>query len=80
MQSIENAGFRIGKLVDKRKLDDSHPFGVMYQLVQTLTLAVMSETTVLLSRLSEKRRGTTMAGIAQHRDEMPERGGGSGAS
>ncbi|MEJ7808068.1 MAG: DUF695 domain-containing protein, partial [Telluria sp.] len=56
-QSIENAGFRIGKLLENRKAGDSHPFGVAYQLVQTPTLAVMSETTALLSRLSEKNGG-----------------------
>lgn len=57
IQSIENAGFRIGKLLDNRKAGDSHPFGVEYQLVQTPTLAVMSETTALLSKLSEKNAG-----------------------
>ena len=56
-QSIENAGFRIGKLLENRKAGDSHPFGVVYQLVQTPTLAVMSETTALLSKLSEKNAG-----------------------
>ena len=56
-QSIENAGFRIGKLLDNRKAGDAHPFGVAYQLVQTPTLAVMSETTALLTRLSEKNAG-----------------------
>jgi hypothetical protein len=56
-QAIENAGFRIGKLLDNRKAGDSHPFGVVYQLAQTPTLAVMTETTALLSRLSEKNAG-----------------------
>jgi hypothetical protein len=56
-QAIENAGFRIGKLLDKRTPGDSHPFGVVYQLAQTPTLAVMSETTALLSRLSERNAG-----------------------
>ncbi len=56
-QSIENAGFRIGKLLDNRKAGDSHPFGVVYQLMQAPTLAAMSETTALLSRLSEKNAG-----------------------
>jgi hypothetical protein len=56
-QSIENAGFRIGKLLDNRKAGDSQPFGVEYRLTQTPTLAVMSETTALLTRLSEKNAG-----------------------
>ncbi len=56
-QSVEKAGFRIWKLLDNRKPGDSHPFGVVYQLVQTPTLAVMSETTALLSKLSEKNAG-----------------------
>ena len=56
-QAIEHAGFRIGKLLDNRKAGDTYPFGVAYQLMQTPTLAVMSETTALLSKLSEKNSG-----------------------
>ena len=56
-QSIEHAGFTIAKLLDERGAGKSHPFGVRYQLTQTPTLALMSETSALLSKLSEKNGG-----------------------
>ena len=56
-RSIENAGFKIGKLLQRRVAAERHPFGVRYQLNQAPTLAAMTETTALLSRLSEKNAG-----------------------
>jgi hypothetical protein len=55
-QSVQNAGFTLGKLSERRKLGVAR-FGVVYQLKQTPTLAVMAETSALLARLSEKNAG-----------------------
>lgn len=55
-QAIEAAGFLIDSLSDGNSAH-SHPFGVRYRLTQTPTLTVMTETTAMLTRLSEQHGG-----------------------
>lgn len=54
--AIEQAGFEMVSLTDGNSRH-SHPFGVRYRVSQTPTLTVMTDTTTLLSRLSEQSGG-----------------------
>jgi hypothetical protein len=56
--SVENAGFVVNRLSDTGRAADERPYGVVYSLSQAATLAVVSETTGLLTQLSEKNGGT----------------------
>lgn len=53
---VEQAGFTLASLVDGN-LTLRHPFQLRYQLSQTPTLAVMSDTSATLTRLSEQHGG-----------------------
>ncbi len=55
--SVEHAGFNVIRLTDTGRAADTHPFGVVYALAQAASLAAVSETTVLLAKLSEKNSG-----------------------
>lgn len=55
--SIENAGFVVSRLTDTGRAADARPYGVVYELVQSASLQVMSETRGLLTRLAEKHGG-----------------------
>ncbi len=55
--SVERAGFNVLRLTDTGRAADAHPFGVVYALAQAASLAAVSETTVLLAKLSEKNGG-----------------------
>lgn len=57
MEAVEQAGFTILGLADGSSAH-IHPFGVRYQQAQTPTLRVMSDSSALLTRLSEERGGT----------------------
>lgn len=55
--SIENAGFTVSRLTETGRAADARPYGVVYQQAQSATLAVLSETTGLLTQLAEKNGG-----------------------
>jgi hypothetical protein len=56
--SVENAGFVVSSVSDTGRAADARPFGVVYELAQVPSLQVVSETTALLTQLSEKNGGT----------------------
>lgn len=55
--SIENAGFVVKSLSDTGRAADVRPYGVVYELEQIASLQVVSETTGLLTQLTEKNGG-----------------------
>ena len=57
MISVENAGFATKKLTDTGRAADARPYGLIYEIAQSASLAVITQTTGLLTQLSEKNGG-----------------------
>lgn len=57
MISVENAGFATKKLTDTGRSADVRPYSVVYEIAQSATLPVITDTTGLLTKLSEKYGG-----------------------
>ena len=57
MISVENAGFATKSMTDTGRSADVRPYGLLYEIAQSATLSVITDTTGLLTLLSEKHGG-----------------------